>query len=46
MSCARRAQEGLTYDDQSSEQNLGMQLNNEGKRHIRETNLHEKNDSD
>ena len=46
MSYARRAQEKLIYNNQSSEQSLGMQFSNEDKMRVRETNLHEKKDSD
>ena len=42
MNCARRAQETLICNNQSSEHHLGMQLRNEILRRIRETNLHEK----
>ena len=46
MRHARRAQEVLMYNNQSSEQPLGMQLSNEDKRRVRETDSCEKKDSD
>ena len=46
MSYARREQERLIHHNQSSEQPLGMQLRNEDKRRIRETNLCQKKDND
>ena len=46
MNYARRAQERMIHNDQSSEQPLVMQLSNENKRRIRENNLHEKKDGD
>ena len=39
MSYVLRAQERLTHDNKSYEHLLGMQLSNEGKRRIRETNF-------
>ena len=42
MRYVQRAQEVLIHDNQSSEQPLGMKLSTENKRHIRETELHEK----
>lgn len=44
MSYSWRAQERLIHNNQSSQQPLGIHLINENKRHIRETNLHEKKD--
>ena len=44
MSYVRRAQERLIHNNLSSQQLLGIQLSNEDKRCIRETNLHKKKD--
>ena len=42
MRYTQRSQERLIIINESSEQNLGMQLSNKHKRHVRETSLHEK----
>ena len=44
MIYARRVQERLIHNNQSSEKPLGMQLSNENERRIKETNVHEKKD--